>query len=193
MQPVNSEHEPFHRDPETLEAGLADVRLSPTDSGAVELIVTRPSVDQRVLCEEATLDLERGVVGDTWIERGSSRTPDGSANPEAQVTVMNIRAARLVASTEDRVPLAGDQLYVDLDLSTENLPAGTLLEIGDAALMVTAAPHTGCAKFSERFGVEALRLTAKPDGKYLRLRGINTSVVRGGAIRRGDTVRVVRP
>ncbi len=193
MTSTPSEHARFHRDASQLEAGLAHVRLSPSDSGAIELIVTRPSVDQRVLCEEATLDLERGVLGDTWIERGSRRTPDGSANPEAQVTVMNIRAARLVANTEDRVPLAGDQLYLDLDLSTENLPTGTLLEIGDAALMVTAAPHTGCAKFSERFGVEALRLTANPDGKFLRLRGINTSVVRGGAIRRGDTVRVVRP
>jgi len=109
------------------------------------------------------------------------------------VTVMNIRAARLIAGTDDRVPLAGDQLYLDLDLSTENLPTGTLLEIGEAALRVTDAPHTGCAKFSERFGVEALRLTAKPDGKLLRLRGINTAVARPGVIRRGDTVRVVRP
>jgi hypothetical protein len=193
MQPVSPDHEPFHRDPEALEAGLADVRRSPADAGPVELIVTRPQVGERVLQAEATLDPSVGVVGDSWIERGSTRTPDGSANPKAQVTVMNIRAARLVASTDERVPLAGDQIYVDLDLSTENLPTGTLLEIGDAALEVTDAPHTGCAKFSERFGVEALRLTAKPDGKFLRLRGINTSVVRGGVIRTGDTVRVVRP
>ncbi|MGD9954629.1 MAG: MOSC domain-containing protein [Candidatus Nanopelagicales bacterium] len=193
MKAPNPEHEPFHVDPEALEAGLAQVRLSPADSGSLELIVTRPQVDARVLQDEAQLDLALGVVGDTWVERGSSRTPDGSANPEAQVTVMNIRAARLMAGTEDRVPLAGDQLYVDLDLSTENLPTGTLLEIGDAALRVTDAPHTGCAKFSERFGVEALRLTAKPDGKFLRLRGINTAVARPGVVRRGDTVRVVRP
>jgi hypothetical protein len=193
VKETNPEHEPFHRDPEALGAGLADVRQSPADSGPLELIVTRPVVGQRALHDEAVLDLAVGVVGDTWIERGSRRTPDGSPNPEAQVTVMNIRAARLVATTEDRVPLAGDQLYVDLDLSTENLPTGTLLEIGDAALRVTDAPHTGCAKFSERFGVEALRLTATPDGKYLRLRGINTAVARPGVVRRGDTVRVVRP
>lgn len=193
MQAPNPVHEPFHVDAESLEAGLADVRLSPADSGPLELIVTRPEVDARVLQDDAELDLATGVVGDTWIERGSRRTADGSANPEAQVTVMNIRAARLMAGADDRVPLAGDQLYVDLDLSTENLPTGTLLEIGEAALRVTDAPHTGCAKFSERFGVDALRLTATPDGKLLRLRGINTAVARPGVIRRGDTVRVVRP
>ncbi|MFC6238298.1 MOSC domain-containing protein [Longivirga aurantiaca] len=193
MQPVNPEHEPFHRDADALEAGLDDVRLSPADVGPLELIVTRPVVGERTLHDEAEVDTAVGIVGDTWIERGSRRTADGSADPQAQVTVMNIRAARLVAGTEDRVPLAGDQLYVDLDLSAENLPAGTLLEIGDAALEVTDAPHTGCAKFSERFGVEALRATAAPDGKQLRLRGINTAVVRPGVIRRGDTVRVVRP
>lgn len=193
MQPANPEHEPFHRDADALEAGLDEVRLSPADAGPLELIVTRPVVGERVLHEEADVDTALGIVGDTWIERGSRRTADGSANPKAQVTVMNIRAARLVAGTEDRVPLAGDQLYVDLDLSTDNLPTGTLLEIGDAALEVTDAPHTGCAKFSERFGVEALRATATPDGKLLRLRGINTAVVRPGVVRRGDTVRVVRP
>ena len=192
MHTVNPDHEPFHRDAGSLESGLADVRLSPADAGPLELIVTRPVPGERALHDEAEVDLVLGIAGDTWIERGSRRTPDGSANPEAQVTVMNIRAARLVAGTEDRVPLAGDQLYVDLDLSTENLPTGTLLEIGDAALRVSDAPHTGCAKFSERFGVEALRATATPEGKLLRLRGINTAVARPGVVRRGDIVRVVR-
>jgi MOSC domain-containing protein YiiM len=119
--------------------------------------------------------------------------PDGSADPDAQVTVMNSRAALLVASTRERMPLAGDQVYVDLDLSVDNLPTGTVLDFGDAALEVTAAPHTGCAKFSARFGVDALRLTATPEGRSLRLRGINTRVLRGGVIRVGDDVRVVRP
>jgi MOSC domain-containing protein YiiM len=106
---------------------------------------------------------------------------------------MNSRAVDLVAVTRERWPLAGDQLYVDLDLSTENLPTGTILEIGEAQLEVTAAPHTGCAQFKERFGVEALRLTATPEGRFLRLRGINARVVRGGDIHAGDTVSVVRP
>ena len=119
--------------------------------------------------------------------------PDGSANPAAQVTVMNARAALLVAGTPDRMPLAGDQVYADLDLSTDNLPTGTILDFGDCALEVTDEPHTGCKQFSARFGVEALRLTATPEGRFLRLRGINARVVRPGVLRVGDTVTVVRP
>ena len=187
-----TEHTPFHRTPEELLAGVDHVRESPHDSGLLELVVVRPGKYERTVLESATLDLELGVLGDSWIERGSIRTADGGPNPEAQVTVMNSRAVDLVAATRERWPLAGDQLYVDLDLSTENLPTGTILEIGEAQLEVTAAPHTGCAQFKERFGVEALRLTATPDGRFLRLRGINTRVVRGGDIRPGDTVRVVR-
>jgi MOSC domain-containing protein YiiM len=187
-----SEHTPFHRTPDELLAGVDHVRASPRDAGLLELVVVRPAKYERRVLQTATLDLELGVLGDTWIERGSSRTVDGGPNPDAQVTVMSSRAVDLVAVTRERWPLAGDQLYVDLDLSTENLPTGTLLEIGEAQLEVTAAPHTGCAQFKERFGVEALRLTATADGRFLRLRGINTRVVRGGDIRRGDTVRVVR-
>ena len=188
-----SEHAPFHRTPEELLAGVEHVRESPRDSGVLELIVVRPGKGERAAPEVATVDLELGIVGDTWIERGSTRSADGGPDPDAQVTVMNARAAELVAASRDRWPLAGDQLYVDLDLSTENLPTGTLLRIGDAELEVTAAPHTGCAQFKERFGVEALRLTATPDGRLLRLRGINTRVVRGGEIRPGHRVEVVRP
>jgi len=190
---ASSEHQPHHRTAEVLAHGLPVVRLSPTDTGVLEMVVVRPGQGERRRLDAATLDLELGVLGDTWIERGSSRTVDGGPNPEAQVTVMNSRVADLVAATRDRWPLAGDQLYVDLDLSTENLPTGTVLRIGDAELEVTAAPHTGCAQFKARFGVEALRLTATPDGRSLRLRGINTRVVRGGDIRPGDTVEVVRP
>jgi len=193
MQPAPVEHEPFHVDAATLEAGLPHVRFSPSDEGRVQLLVVRPAVDSRVAVREVDVDVERGLVGDTWVERGSSRTPDGGPNPEAQVTVMNHRAALLVAASSDRVPLCGDQVYVDLDLSTANLPTGTVLDFGDVALEVTAAPHTGCAKFSARFGVEALRITATTEGRFLRLRGINSRVVRGGLLRTGDRVTVVRP
>lgn len=193
MKPPPPEHLPFHRDPETLLAGLDEVRESPRDEGVLTFLVSRPAPGERVVLDSGVIDAELGLEGDSWIARGSSRTADGSANPDAQVTVMNVRAARLVAATDERVPLAGDQLYVDLDLSTENLPTGTLLEVGEAVLEVTAEPHTGCAQFSARFGVEALRLTATPDGRFLRLRGINTRVVRPGAVSVGDTVRVTRP
>jgi hypothetical protein len=193
MSPLSPDRDPAHVPAEVLAAGLDAVRAAPRDGGTVTMLVTRPGVDERVLHERAALDLAHGLVGDTWAERGSSRTPDGSANPEAQVTVMNSRAALLMAGTSDRVPLAGDQVYLDLDLSVDNLPTGTVLEFADAALEVTAAPHTGCAKFSARFGVDALRLTATPDGRQLRLRGINTRVVRAGTVGVGDAVTVRRP
>jgi MOSC domain-containing protein YiiM len=188
-----TDHTPFHRDPAELLAGVEHVRRSPRDEGVLELVVVRPAKGEREVRSHATLDLDLGVVGDTWIERGSTRSADGGPNPDAQVTVMNARAVDLVAGSRDRWPLAGDQLYVDLDLGVDNLPTGTVLVIGDAQLEVTAEPHTGCAQFKERFGVEALRLTATPDGRALRLRGINTRVLRGGDIRPGDAVHVVRP
>ena len=183
-----NDHTAFHRTPDQLGAGVEHVRQSPRDHGVLELVVVRPQVGKREVKDVATLDLELGVIGDTWIERGSSRTADGGPNPDAQVTVMSSRAVDLVATSRERWPLAGDQLYVDLDLSVANLPTGTVLEIGPAQLEVTAAPHTGCAQFKERFGVEALRLTATQEGRELRLRGINTRVVRGGDVRPGDTV-----
>jgi hypothetical protein len=188
-----SPHAAHHRDPETLRAGVDAVRRSPRSSGPLEAVVVRPAKSERLDLQTAVLDVSVGVVGDTWTDRGSARTTDGGPNPEAQVTVMNSRAADLVAGSRDRWSLAGDQLYVDLDLSVTNLPTGAVLTIGEAQLEVTAAPHTGCAQFKERFGVEALRLTATPDGRELRLRGINTRVVRGGAVAVGDKVDVTRP
>lgn len=186
------EHTEHHRDPEVLRAGLDEVRRSPRDAGVLELVVVRPAPGERALLDEVVVDPAVGLRGDTWEQRGSSRTPDGGPNPEAQVTVMNSRAVDLVAGSRDRWALAGDQLYVDLDLSVGNLPTGTRLVIGDAVLEVTASPHTGCAQFKDRFGVEALRLTATPEGRELRLRGINTRVLSPGTIRPGDPVLVDR-
>lgn len=193
LHTTDESHVPHHPVADALAAGLESVRTSPRDEGLVELLVLRPAVNEREMPNEVVVDLRQGFVGDTWQERGSRRMPDGSADPEAQVTVMNSRAALLVASSRERMPLAGDQVYVDLDLSVDNLPTGTVLDFGEAALEVTAAPHTGCAKFSARFGAEALRLTVTADGRALRLRGINTRVLRSGVIRVGDCVRVVRP
>ncbi|HET7902235.1 MAG TPA: hypothetical protein VFL59_13695 [Candidatus Nanopelagicales bacterium] len=182
-----------HRSAEQLQTGLDLVRQAPGDSGVLEMVVVRPAPGERIVLDEAVVDPATGIQGDTWDQRGSGRTPDGGPNPEAQVTVMNSRATELVAGTRDRWALAGDQLYADLDVSATNLPTGTLLRIGDAVLEVTAAPHTGCAQFKERFGVDALKLTATPEGRELRLRGINTRVVSGGTIRPGDAVEVERP
>lgn len=171
-----------------LAAALGHIRESPVDCGTLEMIVARPAVDVRQVLEEGHLDLVAGLVGDNWRTRGSSSTPDGSAHPDAQLTLMNARVAALVAGTADHGGLAGDQLYVDLDLSAEGLPAGTRLAIADAVIEVTAKPHRGCAKFAARFGNEALRFVNTGEGAELNLRGRNARVVRPGTIRRGDAV-----
>lgn len=174
-----------------LESGLDEVRSAPADEGTLEVIARRPATEERELLTEAELDLEVGMVGDIWAERPSSKT--GAPNPEAQVTLMSARAAALVAGgdDDDGWAQAGDQLYVDLDLSEENLPPGARLEIGEAVLEVTAEPHLGCGKFVRRFGVEALKLVNSDEGRALRLRGVNTRVVVAGTVRAGDAVRKV--
>ncbi len=177
-----------HRSADELTAGLDEILRSPAAEGTIELIVRRPAEDEREVREDGVLDLEEGLVGDIWRARGSSRRPDGSANPDAQLTLMNARAAELIAGSRERWPLAGDQLFVDLDLSVENLPAGTRLGVGRAVVEVTAEPHTGCAKFSARFGTEAIRFVNRSPGRELRLRGVNTRVVTPGAVRVGDAI-----
>ena len=181
-----------HLSAEELEAGLDDIRRSPVDAGTVELIVRRPAEGEREVIDEGTLDPVEGLVGDTWWARGSGLTKDGSAHPDMQLTLMNARVIALLAQDPERWPLGGDQLYVDLDLSVDNLPPGTRLALGTAAVEVTLQPHTGCAKFSRRFGVEAARFVSSPVGKALRLRGVNTKVVEPGVVVRGDPVRKLR-
>ena len=88
-----------HRSADELTAALDDIRQSPASSGTVELIVRRPAENEREVLDEGVLDLELGLVGDVWKDRGSSRTPDRSANPDAQLTVMNARAAHAIAGT----------------------------------------------------------------------------------------------
>ena len=177
-----------HRTPEELEAGLAHVRDAPADGGALQLIVRRPRTDERETLDEGALNPEVGLVGDDWLARGDSSSDDGSANPLAQLTIMNSRVLEVIAGPVDRWPPAGDQLYVDLDLSENNLPAGTRLAVGEALLEVTAKPHTGCAKFTRRFGLAAMRWVNSATGRKLRLRGLYTRVVRPGTIRVGDRV-----
>lgn len=174
-----------------LEGGLDHIRLSPTDNGTLELIVCRPAVDDRRVLETGQLDLVTGLVGDTWKVRRTSSTPDGSPNPDAQLTIMNSRAIAVVSGTSEpqRWALAGDQLYVDLDLSEAGLPPGTQLGIGEAVIEITAKPHLGCVKFAGRFGPEALRFVNTGPGRLLNLRGRNARVVTPGTIRRGDMVR----
>ena len=179
---------PRHLSLPELERGLDEIRSSPRDGGALALIVRRPAIGERETIETGALDTAVGLVGDNWRTRGSSATKDRSAHPEMQLNIMNARVAALVAQDPGRWSLAGDQLYVDLDLSTSNLPPGSRLAIGDALVEITAQPHLGCAKFVSRFGTDAMRFVNSPVGRELHLRGVNAKVVRGGAIRRGDRI-----
>lgn len=174
---------------EELEAGLDEIRRSPKDAGVLALIVRRPQSDQREVLQEGLLDPLEGLVGDDWINRRSSRTANGSAHLDMQLTLINARLVALVAQEKDRWQLAGDQLFVDLNLSADNLPPGTQLALGSAVIEVTAQPHTGCKKFQARYGLDALKFISSPMGKQLRLRGIYAKVVQPGAIRVGDIVK----
>ena len=171
-----------------LEAGLEQVLGAPATDGVVEMIVRRPASGVREELAEAELDPAAGLVGDSWSQRGSRRTADGSAHPDMQINVMNARAAALVAQQRSRWALAGDQLFVDLDLSAANVPAGTRLAIGSAVIEITAEPHTACGKFADRFGVDAAAFFNATRHRRLRLRGVNARVVQRGTIRAGDRV-----
>jgi hypothetical protein len=179
-----------HRTAAELEAGLDAIRGAPRDAGVVELIARRPAVGEREVLDEAQLDTATGLVGDSWITRPSSKTPDNSPHPEMQVTLMNARVIRLLRPDGDWA-IAGDQFFVDLDLSLENVPAGTRLALGSAIVEVTAPPHRGCAKFSARFGSDVLRWANSPTGRALNLRGVHARVIQSGTIRRGDPIRKI--
>jgi hypothetical protein len=190
-----------------LRASLDNILASPADVGVVELIVRRPAQGERELLDEAELSEAVGLVGDNWLERGSRQTEDGSADLARQITVMNARVAEAVAldgggegeaggggggagsGGKARWAEAGDQFFVDFDITEQNLPAGTRLHLGDAVIEVSDSPHNGCAKFANRFGVDAARFVNTPATRHLRLRGMNARVVVGGSVRAGDVVR----
>ena len=178
-----------HLTMQELEAALGHLRDAPKDDGVLQLIVCRPNVDQREEMDQAELDPVKGLIGDNWIVRPSSKTPDGSPHPEMQINIMNVRVTALVAQQRERWSLAGDQLYLDMDLSKENLPAGSRIQVGSAVLEVSPLPHTGCAKFVSRFGVDAMKFVNSEVGKELCLRGINAKVVQAGVVKVGQTAK----
>ncbi|MDH3273665.1 MAG: MOSC domain-containing protein [Gammaproteobacteria bacterium] len=176
---------------EELAQGLDIVSQSPKGEGVLQLIVRRPDVDQRESVAKGHLDIREGLVGDSWRARGSGHMPDGQADPDMQLNIMNSRVAELVANGLERRELAGDQLYLDMDLSRENLPPGTQLALGEAIIEVTEPPHTGCKKFAARFGTEAMVFVNSGMGKTRNFRGICAKVVQSGDIRVGDVARKV--
>ena len=180
-----------HLTREELDAGLAHVQASPGDGGRLEMVVRRPRTNEREVLDAGVLDLEEGLVGDNW--RANKYGQDRAEHLDTQITVMNARAAALVAQSRERWALAGDQLYVDLELGKDNLPPGTRLQLGEAVIEVTAVPHTGCRKFSARFGPDATRFVNSKHGRKHNLRGINARVVESGAVRVGDIARKIRP
>lgn len=171
-----------------LEAGLDHIRLSPKECGSLELIVRRPDVDKREVLKEGILNLEEGLVGDDWKNRPSSKMENKAPHPEMQLTLMNSRLIHLLTQNKNDWSLAGDQLFVDFDLSLENIPAKTKLNIGETIIEITAQDHSGCGKFAERFGRDAMIFVNSIIGKKLRLRGVNAKVTKGGIIKTGDKV-----
>lgn len=167
-----------------LEARLAELAAAPAAFGTVEMIVVRPAVGERRVLEHGTLDTEAGLVGDSWSTRRR-------VDLEAQITLMGARVIALLAGAREYWPLAGDQLFVDLDLSKRNVPPGTRLAIGAALLEVSTEPHTGCRKFKERFGADALRFVSTAEALEMQLRGVNARVLRGGDVAVGDRVTKV--
>ena len=184
-----AQHVAYHRPRAEIERAAAALGSSPTENGVVEMIICRPARYERKVLDEGVLEVAHGLLGDTWEARGATSTSDGRADPLRQVTVMNSRVLASVAGERDRWELAGDQLIVDLDLSMANLPAGTRLQIGEAVAEVTEPPHTGCAKFAGRYGVEALAWVSDRAGRQQRRRGMHVRVLRSGTVRRGDSIR----
>jgi hypothetical protein len=176
---------------EELEAGLDAILQSPKDYGLLEMIVRRPEIDERELLLEGHLDLEEGLIGDNWKTRGSWQRPAKPADLEAQLTLMNARVIALIAQDKAHWPLAGDQLFVDLDLSEENLPPGSQLALGNAVIQVSVLPHNGCDRFMARFGRDAVKFVNSRMGKRMHLRGINARIIQPGTICVGEVIRKV--
>jgi len=182
----------LHLTAQQLNDGLEYIEGSPSDSTQIDMIVCRPAIGERKVIQQGYLDKEKGLIGDNWYTRGSSKTFDKSSHKEMQLNIMNSRCIGHIAQKKDRWQLAGDQLFIDLNLNDTNLPAGTQLSLGGEAIVeITAIPHNGCKKFAERYGVDAVKFVNSPIGKKLHLRGVNAKVVKSGIIKVGDTVKKI--
>ena len=172
-----------------LQSNLDNILESPKNNGVLKMISRRPGVNLREVLNTGELSLTDGLIGDSWKERGSRHTPNKTAHPEMQLNIMNARVIALIAREEPNWSLAGDQLFIDMDLSGENLPAGTKLAFGSAEIEITSIPHNGCGKFKERFGSDALKFVNSELGKEHHFRGLNAKVIKPGIINKGDIIR----
>lgn len=161
---------------------------SPNDNGSVALIVVRPQTDKREILSQALFSPQTGVAGDNWQTHCWKKLANGQPDPEVQVAIMNARMIDVLAGDQSRWPLAGDQLFVDFDLSVMNLSPGQRLQIGDALLEITAAPHRGCRKFKQRFGEDALHYVNSAHGDAHRLRGVYAKIIAAGQVSTGDAI-----
>jgi MOSC domain-containing protein YiiM len=160
---------------------------SPRDAGRVHAVVVRPARGRRATPEAVRVTPEGGIEGDRW-------AADEQRRPGNQVSLINVHVVRSLAGGDlSRTALSGDNLQVDLDLSEENLPAGTLLRVGDAVLEVSSDPHRPCRLFVERFGATGAKKVARANRRGRRGRGVLCRVRAGGTIRVGDEIRVERP
>jgi MOSC domain-containing protein YiiM len=190
---IESVAAPRHVNENELAQGLTEIRQSPKQIGTLVLIVARPAGEQRLCLKQADLSPDDGLVGDRWRATSWLKRSDGSPDPAVQITLMNSRCIELIAGDQSHWPLAGDNLFVDFDLSAENLPVGTRLRIGECLLEISEPPHTGCAKFNRRFGAAALKFVNSAEGKALRLRGVHAAIIEGGVVAVGDRVETVPP
>jgi MOSC domain-containing protein YiiM len=159
---------------------------SPRDLGRVQGCVVRTGRGVRETPSALRVVEGAGVVGDLW-----STHPHSA--PGNQVSLINVHVLRsLCDGDESRMPLSGDNLHVDLELSEANLPVGTLLAIGTALLRVSPVPHRPCGSFVKRYGATAAKKVARATRIGRRGRGVLCEVVRGGVIANGDEIRVER-
>ena len=182
---------PIHLSRSELNRGMPKILASPKESGILRAIVIRPDTDQRKSLDVCQLSPELGVHGDNWAKGCWLSLPDGSPHPDVQVAIMNARVISLIAQDRERWQLAGDNLYIDMDLSGENLPCGQRINIGTACLEITANAHNGCRKFAQRFGKDAVEFVNSTEGKRLHLRGIYAKIVEAGVVHVGDAVEKV--
>lgn len=181
-----------HLSREELMAGLPHILAAPKDEGALKAIMVRPQSEARQDVDSIHVSLAGGVEGDHWAKGCWMSTEDGKPHPDVQICIMNARCIDLIAGGRDNWAPAGDNLFIDMDLTPDNLPPGTRIAVGAAVLEITATPHNGCAKFIERYGRDACVFVNTGEGKRYRLRGIYGRVIQDGRVSVGDTVTKLR-